>query len=232
LQRLGWTPKPNEAPTDAVLRGCVIVSLGNLGDPAVIAEARARYAKFLAKPRSLPADLRLPVLTLVGRYSDRPTYVELHQLARSATGTEERQLYYRAMAGALDPELAMLTLSIALTDETVPQETTSLVPQVAQSGEQPELAWEFARRHLKELLGELESFRRNTYLPAIMGPFSDAARADELETYVKENLGEDALAKAREAAEGIRFKAGWKERELPGIDRWIATQTAAASKSK
>ena len=232
LQRLGWTPKPNEAPTDAVLRGRVIVSLGNLGDSAVIAEARARYAKFLAKPRSLPADLRLPVLTMVGRYSDRQTYDELHQLARSAIGTEERQLYYRAMAGALDPELAMLTLSIALTDETVPQETTSLVSQVAQSGEQPELAWEFARRHLKELLGQLESFRRNTYLPAIMSPFSDAARADELEAYVKENMGEDARAKAQEAAEGIRFKAGWKERELPGIDRWVATQKVAASKPK
>jgi aminopeptidase N len=226
LDRLGWEPRVGEPPTDRVLRSHVITSLGNFGDAAVIREAQARFAAFLKDPRTLPADLRGPVLMIAGRYGDRETYEKLHDLARGAKGTEERQLYYRAMAGALDPELAMLTLSISLTDETVPQETAYFPAQVAGLGEHQVQAWDFARRHMPELLGQVESFRRNTYVPGIMGSFSDAARADELEAYVKANVGESAMTKARETAEGIRLKAALRERELPVIDKWVADQTA------
>ena len=232
MTRLGWTPKSSDSPDDLLLRANVIQTLGNLGDPAIITGAHALFEKFLASPRSLPADLRSPVLSLAGRYADRKTYDELHQLALKAQSIEERQLYYHAMAGSLDPELAILTLSISLTDETVPQETVNLVPQVATAGEQPELAWDFARRHMKELLAELEAFRVNGYVPAIMGSFSDEAHADELESYVKQNIGEGALPKAKEAAEGIHFNASFKEHELPGIDKWVEAQLSSANPSK
>ncbi len=226
LDRLGWEPRAGEAPTDRLLRTHVLMSLGFFGDAAVIKEAQVRFAAFLKDQRTLPADLRGPVLMIAGRHGDRATYDQLHDLARGAKGTEERQLYYRAMAGALDPDLATLTLSISLTDETIPQETSYFVSQVAGLGEHQEQAWDFARRHMPELLAQVETFRRNTYVPGIMGSFSDAARADELEAYVKDNIGEDGMTKARETAEGIRLKAALKERELPVIDQWVAERTA------
>lgn len=224
LQRLGWRHHVSEPGTDALLRGRVITALGWFGDKQVIAEARARFEKFLSNPKSLPADLRAPVLKIVGRYSDRKTYEKIHELARNANGTEERQLYYLAMAGALDPALAKETLALSLTDETVPQETTALVIQVAQAGERQDLAWEFAKDNIKELLPKVDSFERNSYLPSLLNTFSDTTHAEELETYVKANVSEDALAKAKEAAESIRFKAALKQRELPGVDRWVAAR--------
>jgi aminopeptidase N len=225
LQRLGWDPKTGEPNTDALLRTRIISSLGELGDKAVITEARRRFEKFLDEPETLAPDLRSPVLKIVGRYADKTTYEQIHALARRAKGTEERNLYYQAMTGALDPELAGSTLALSLTDETVPQEATHWVIDVAGTGEQPELAWEFARRHIKELLARVDSFDRNHYVPSILGSFSDAARADELEAYVKTNVTDDTMQKAREAAEGIRLKAALKQRELPGINQWIATQS-------
>ncbi|MDB6020706.1 MAG: pepN, partial [Pedosphaera sp.] len=157
-----------------------------------------------------------------GRYSDQTIYDQIHNLGRQATGTEERQLYYNAMCDAIDPQLARATLAISLTDEIVPEEATSLVIQVAAAGEQKDLAWEFAARHIHELLAKVESFSRNNYVPSILGSFSDAARADELESYVKKNVSPDALVKAQETAAEIRFKASLKQRELPAIDRWVA----------
>ncbi|MDB6017722.1 MAG: Aminopeptidase [Pedosphaera sp.] len=231
LQRLGWDRKPNESSPDSLLRSRVITDLGNFGDQAVIAQARARYENFLLRPESLAADLRWPVLTMVGRYSDRKTYDQLHELARNAKGTEERQLYYHALAAALDPELGQLTLPISLTDETVPQEATRLVSEVAGVGEQPELAWDFAQQHMPELLEKVETFRRNGYVPSILGSFCDSARADELEVYVRAHVSEAALVKARETAAGIRLKAALKQRELPAIDQWIAARLANRSQS-
>ncbi len=224
LQRLGWEPKAGESSNDALLRARIIGALGHYGDKAVIAEAQARFQKFLTNPDTLPADLRPPVFKIVGRYSDRKTYEELHKLARNAQGTEERQLYYGAMARALDPELAKATLALSLTDETIPQEATDLVIQVAANGEHKELAWEFVKKHSTELLAKVDSFERNSYVPSLLRSFSDNSRADELEAYVKTNVSEDALIKAREGAEGIRFKAALKQRELPVIDQWISAQ--------
>ena len=160
LERLGWDAKPNEPATDSLLRNSVITLLGDFGDQAVIAEARARFKQFLAQPNSLPPNLRPCVINLVGRYSDRATYDQLHALARAAKGTEERKRGIRAMASALDPSLAALTLPISLTDETVPQEAILLVRDVAHSGEQPELAWAFAQEHMTQLLARTEEFER------------------------------------------------------------------------
>lgn len=231
LQRLGWEPKPGESSNDALLRTRIIGALGHYGDKAVIAEAKARFQKFLTNPETLTADIRPPVFKIVGRYSDRKSYEELHKLARNAKGTEERQRYYGAMTAALDAELAKATLELSLTTETVPQEATDLVLQVAATGEHKELAWEFVKKHLTELLGKVDTFERNSYVPSVLGSFSDNIRADELEAYVKSNVTEDALSKAREGAEGIRFKAALKQRELPVIDHWIAGQISEETKS-
>ncbi len=225
FERLGWEPKAGEPDNDVLLRSRIIGALGHYGDREIIAQAKQRFEEFLAKPETLPADLRVPVMNIVGRYSDRKTYEELHKLARAAKGAEEQQLYYGAMAGALDPELARATLELSLTDETTPQEATDLVVQVAITSEQPEAAWEFAKQHMKQLLAKVDSFERNLYVPSILSPFSDAARADELEAYVQENVSEDAMVKAREGAEAIRLKATLKQRELSAIDQWIMAQS-------
>jgi aminopeptidase N len=225
LQRLGWEPKASEPATDTLLRNSVISLLGQFGDQEVIAAARTQFQKFLSQPESLPPNLRPVVMDIVGRYSDRETYDKLHELARAAKGTEERRRYYSAMAGALDPGLAAITLPISLTDETVPQEAIWLVPGVAHSGEQPELAWQFAQDHMPQLLGRMEEFMRNMYVPAIMSAFPDADRADELQKYVNEKVSPKGATKAKEAAESMRLRATLKQRELAGIDHWISSHS-------
>jgi aminopeptidase N len=224
LERLGWEPRPNEPAPDTLLRSSVISTLGDFGDKEVIASAQERFRKFLEQPDSLAPNLRPCVMNIVGRYSDRATYDQLHKLALAARSTEERQRYYSAMAAALEPSLAGLTLAISLTDENVPQEAIRLVPEVSHAGEQPELAWKFAREHMSELLARTEEFMRNIYVPVIMSGFADAAHADELEQYVRENSPK-GMTKAKEFAESMRLASAIRERELPGIDSWVTAKT-------
>ncbi|PWU15173.1 MAG: aminopeptidase [Verrucomicrobia bacterium] len=225
LQRLGWEAEPNEPAPDTLLRSSVISLLGAFGDREVVAEAKSRFEKFLAQPESLPPNLRPCITGIVGRYSDRAVYDRLHDLARSTKRTDERRRYYNAMASALDPSLAALTLPISLTDENIPQEAIWLVSTVAHSGEQPELAWQFAQEHMTQLMGRIEEYERNMYVPSIMSAFSDADRADELERYVNEKVSPNGATKARETAEGMRLRADLKQRELPVVDHWIAAHS-------
>ncbi|MDB6020544.1 MAG: pepN, partial [Pedosphaera sp.] len=71
FQRLGWERISNEPVNDALLRTKIIAASGHFGDQAVIAEAKARFANFLAQPGTLSPDLRPAVLNIAGRFSDQ-----------------------------------------------------------------------------------------------------------------------------------------------------------------
>ena len=221
FERLGWNAKATDSPNDALLRAKIIGALGYYGDPAVIHEAKDRFKSFLANHDSLPPDLRPPVFAIVGRYADKATWDEIHSLARDAKGSEERILFYQSLASALDVDLARLALAISLTDETIPHEAADLVSQVAHGSERPELALDFAKEHLDALLAKVDAFARNEYLPSIYSAFSDEDRATDLEKLVKSKIPEDAITKAAETAEKIRFRADLKRRVLPALREWL-----------
>jgi aminopeptidase N len=160
------------------------------------------------------------VLFVVGRYATRETYDQLHALARAAMTTEDKRRAYAAMQAALDPTLARRTLALSLGQELSVNETTKNVARVA-AADHAALAWDFAREHMDALLQPVTFFGKNTYVPNIMRPFSDAARADELEAYVRAKFPPHAFAEAAKISDRIRHLATVKQRELPAIDAWV-----------
>jgi aminopeptidase N len=83
--RVGWEPKAGEADNDQLLRATLIRILGEFDDPAVVAEARKRFAAYLGNPDSLTGAMRQTVLGIVARHADEATWEQLHRLAQQAT---------------------------------------------------------------------------------------------------------------------------------------------------
>ena len=220
--RLGWEARPGEPETDALLRALVIGRLGYLGDPAVVNEARARFTRFQQDPASLPADLRDPVFLIVGRHATPAEWDALHALARAARTMEDQRRYFHALTFAEDPALARQALELTLTDEPPILLAARMVAGVSGNGDQPALAWSFAREHSAQLIAKITAFERNTYFPLVAAPFTDAARADELEEFVARVLPPEARAETARMAERIRFQAALKASLLPAVDAWIA----------
>jgi aminopeptidase N len=217
---LGWEARPNETPLDAELRGSLIRILGALGSEEISSSARARFASYLTDPATLPGDLRGPVFSVVGRTADATTWTQLRNAARKEDSFEQKRALYAALASARDPKLAAQTLALSLTDELIATDAARLVSRVAHEGEQPELAWAFAREHLDALLAKLASLEANSYVPGIFEGFDEAARADELEAFAQKNLPPVAGEAVAKAADNIRFQAEFKERVRPQIDAW------------
>jgi aminopeptidase N len=223
--QLGWVAKKDEDVATGLLRVELISKLGDLRDEDIVDGARERFAKFIADPKSLAPDLRPPVLDVVGRYANLKTWETLHQLGQQTKSIEEKVNIYRAMAGALAPELANKTLPLALSNEVPSTLTRELVLTVAREGEQPALAWEFSKTHRKEFDAKLSEMGRARFAPSIMKNFNDAARAAELEAYMRENYPAEATSEVNKAAEEIRAKADLKDRILPQMTQWIREQT-------
>src|SRR5262249_13974168 len=75
--RIGWQAIDGEPADRTLLRARLIRTLGDLGDEAVLAEAKRRFDAFLQDAASLPPNLRDAVTHLVGRGADRATYETL-----------------------------------------------------------------------------------------------------------------------------------------------------------
>ena len=219
FNRLGWEPKSDEPPRSALLRADLIDALGHYGDKDIIAGCQERFQKYLTEPKSIPPDLRAAVLNVVGRYADEATWKKLHELGVKTTSIEEKQNYYDALAHTTDPKLINRTLQIALTEELPTSRAVHLVSRVARCSEHPDLAWQFAKAHMKELLAKTDALGANRYAPSLFVFFSDPARIDEIQTYAKKNLpAASATDKAvAQAVDEIGFRAEFKERLLPQL---------------
>jgi aminopeptidase N len=222
FDQAGWEPRDGEPPKIASLRASLIGALGNLNDTEIIAGCRERFQKFLSEPKSLPPDLRAPVFAVVGRYADEATWNKLHELGLKTTSIEEKQNYYDALACALDRKLAARTLEISLGDELPTSRAIHLVSRVARQSEHPEIAWQFAKAHMKQLLAKTDALAANSYAPSLFTFFSDAARLAELETYAKSNLPPAAAKDVAKAIDEIGFRAEFKPRLLTQIASWIS----------
>ena len=224
FDELGWDPKPGEKPRQATLRASLISALATFGDQEIAAEARERFHRFVADPKSLAPDLRAPVLAVIGRYADEPTWTKLHEAGLKTTSIEEKQDYYDALAFVADPKLAERTLQIALTDELPSSRASYLVPKVARDGGHPELVWRFAKTNMKQLLAKTDALGALSYAPSLFTFFSDPARIDELKAYAKTSLSPDSAKEIEKAVDEVSFRADFKQRLGEQITAWNSKQ--------
>ena len=225
---VGWEAKPDEQVAAATnLRASLITALGNLNDPKIVANCRERFKAFLANPDSLPPDLRPAVFSVVGRYADEATWNKLHQLGLKTMSIEEKQNYYDALAGAMDPKLVKKTLPIALTDELPTSRAVFLVSRVARESGHPEIAWDFARANMKALLAKTDALGANTYPPGLFTFFSDDSRAEELRTYAENSLPAASAPEIAKALNEVQYRAEFKKRITSQLSAWIDSKNSA-----
>ena len=216
FERLGWEAVPGEAAEARRLRADLAQALADFGDAAVIAEAQARFQRFLADPSSLPAALAEPVLHIAGRYATQADRDALVALAGAALTAEEKRRYHDALNAAHDPLLATQTLPLALQTALPPTLTGAVLAGVAEAGHIG-LAWAFAKEHAEALVTMQQDADRNQLFPQVVEGSADPALADALIALVKARLPAGALPEAQRVAAVIRERAGFKARVLPQL---------------
>lgn len=222
FDQVGWEPKSGEPGKIGSLRASLIRALGDLDDKEIVTACRDRFQKYVARPKSLPPDLRPAVLAVVGRYADEPTWKKLHDLGLKTTSIEEKQNYYDALAGATEPKLAERTLQISLGDELPTSRAIYLVAKVARQSEHPEIAWNFAKASMKQLLAKTDALGASNYAPGLFTFFSDAARIAELESFAKANLPATSKKAVEKAVDEVGFRAELKTSVTSQIGTWFS----------
>lgn len=220
LQQLGWDSVAGEPVDRAQLRTALLGFLTTMGEPTVVAQAQARFARYLADPTTLEPALRDVVARAVGRHADQAAFDTLLDLAHKAEGTEDKDRFYAAAFSVLSPVLARQAMPLALSKEVPPLVASRVLARLSQ--EHMALVWDYAQQHADALLKMQPDYARNDYFPSLLRHTSDPAYADALQKFVKTHHPADAQMAAQRSAEGVRLRAERKSALLPKLAIWFA----------
>ncbi|WP_343729663.1 M1 family metallopeptidase [Duganella sp.] len=220
LARIGWDAAADEAAPVANLRETLISALGKVGDPAVIAEARRRYAASATDASALPAALRRPVLMVIAASADAATWEQLHATAKAEQSNMTRIELYQLLASARDKALAQRALALALTDEPGATLSAAMISSVAVR--HPDLAFDFAQAHYAQVESKVEGGSRSRYFAALGKHSADPAMIGKLRAYARQRLAADAQGDAKTAIAAVEYRIKVRSKRLPQIDAWLA----------
>jgi aminopeptidase N len=216
---VGWLPADDESEATGRLREDLIRALGRFEDPAVVAEARSRFARAPDDSQALPAAIREATIEVVARHADIATWSELLSRARAASEPIEKQRLFEALGRAADPALASRALTTALEDGVPKTFAAAVIAATAE--EHPRLAFDFALAHEKAMYELVEAASRWSFIPELARTSADPALARAVGAYAQRSVPPDARADAETAIADITFRADVKARQLPALDAWM-----------
>jgi hypothetical protein len=215
---LGWDPKPAEPDNAAILRRTLITTLASLDDPAVVAEARRRFAAWLANPNSLTGTSRQTVLQIVAEHADAAEWDQLHALAQKATNVTDRSRLYRDLAIGHDPALADKALTLALTSEPSATDAPELISGVSVNF--PEKAFDFALAHRAQVEAMVEPTSRVSFFARLASGARSAAILPRLQAFAA-TVPASTRGEITKAVSTIEVRAEIVAKRLREVDRWL-----------
>jgi aminopeptidase N len=218
--KIGWTAKPGEAAPVATLRTTLITTLGALGDPAVVAEAKRRYAADKTDPTAVPGPLRKAILATVARNADVATWDALRAQAKAEKTPLIRDQLYTQLASTEDDALAAKALDLALTDEPGETLSANMISKVAQL--HPDLAFDFAVAHKDAVNGKVDAASSTKFIPSLAKGSADPAMIDKVRAYAAANLPAGSRGEAEKSVAAITDRIKARKAALPQITAWVA----------
>jgi aminopeptidase N len=219
LSRVGWESKPGEAPNTESLRSAVLATLGRLGDPQVIAEAKTRFQALVGGAMLQPTE-REAVLSIIASAADPAIWDQIHTLARDAKTDLEKREYYDLLGSARDEALAKRALALALSGEPAPTTAPGIISSV--SRRHPALALEFVDTNWAKVAPLLDSAARGEYAPRLVAGGADPALIAALNRFGDAHLTANARGEFKKAEASITYNAEIRSQRLPEVDRWLA----------
>ncbi|WP_338772055.1 M1 family aminopeptidase [Massilia sp. METH4] len=228
VQQLGWDARPDDTPGIQKLRRTVLGQSGLWGDDATIAEARRRFAAFLADRGAIGPDDQVMVLSIVAAVATPAEFEQLHAIAKSAVNETELRRFYQALTLVRDPALAAKVGAIIVSDEIPKQAGTARLPLLARLVEEhPELAWDLFTKNVDALLEPYEPFGLTFLVQEAPELFWRAAPPDQLEAWIKAKAPAEMAPQLARSMETVRSKHAQQGLMRKAADAAVSAEATA-----
>jgi aminopeptidase N len=217
--RIGWTARPADSAPVQLLRTQLIGTLARMGDAAVIAEARRRFAAGPDDATAMPAALRSTITGIVASNADAATWDTLHAMAKAEKTPLIRDQLYVMLSIPKDKALAQRALDLALTDEPGATNGAGMIGAVA--GTHPDMAFDFALAHREQVDKLVDTTSQSRYYPGVGGGSADRAMIAKLRAYADKYVAAGSRNATDTAIANIEYRIKVREERMPAIDAWL-----------
>jgi aminopeptidase N len=224
MARVGWQEQSGETAPTRILRTQLIQTLSALDDPAVIAEARRRYAASDNDVSAMPPALKKTILGVVARHADAATWDRLHAAARKETTALVKDELYGLLASAEDSKLAQRALELALTDEPGATNSAGMISAVSRL--HPDQAFDFAVAHLQQVDQRVDTTSRSRYYPGLAAQSLDPAMIAKLNDFADHHIAASSRRATDTTIANIVYRRQVRDERLPAIDAWLQARAA------
>ncbi|WP_300749947.1 M1 family aminopeptidase [Janthinobacterium sp.] len=213
--RLGWQATSDETAGVQRLRRTVLSRLGAWGDQAVVAEARKRFASFIADRNSIAPDDQAMLLTIVAQNADAATFEQLHAIAKAAANETEMRRYYALLMRVRDPQLAARAAAIALSPEIPPQADVLRLGMVfGLNEENPQLSWKTFTENIEVLTAPNPGDRPDVLAKRAPAIYWNSVPLEQLSSWLRAHLDEGMAQRLLNNMQYAHFKLDEKNRLL------------------
>ena len=227
-QQLGWDARPDDTPGVQNLRRAVLGQLGAWGDPATVAEARKRFAAFVADRGTIAPDDQLMVMSIVASSATPAEFEQLHAIAKGAKNEAELRRYYQALTLVRDATLARKVGDIIVSDEIPKQAGTARRPLLVRLADMhPQLAWDLFTKNVDALLEPYAPFGLTFLAQEAPGLFWRAAPPEQLEAWIRQKAPAYMAPQLALGMETARFKHAQAAMMRNAADAVVAAKVAA-----
>jgi aminopeptidase N len=219
FKQVGWLAQAGEADAVAILRNDLITTLGNLGDDAVVTEARRRYQAQQQDANAVPGPLRKAILGVVAKHADVETWEQMHAQSIAEKTPLIKDLWFNLLSSSLDKRLAQRALDLALTAEPGSTTSASMISTVSYS--HPDLAFDYALAHYQEVLEKVDGPSHSRFFAALgQRSFAENMIA-KVKAYTARYLAVDSRRSADTAVATIAYRIKVHNKRLVAIDQWL-----------
>ena len=215
FQRVGFTARRGEAPSDSILRETLIQVLGGMGDPQVVAGVRKLVAGGLD---DVPGAVREPVTSVYVENATAEQWEGMRRLAATSKDAGVRRSLYSRLGIVRDPALAQRALDLALTTEATVPDRANIIRGAASA--HPALTFDWAAAHKDQVNALVEASSRPRYIVGLASQASDPAVATRVGAYAASNLPPASRQGADTAMSQIRYRAGLKAAQRAPLTAW------------
>ena len=221
--KIGWEQPENEAHVRTLLRAVALSAAGGFGDESVLAEAAARFGRFLEDESSLRPDLRAVVYNLAAEQGDNETFETMTRLEREFDLQEEKVRMQMALTQFSQPEMLQRALDMSVDQDQIRvQDAPRILMGVGGNLRGLDLTWEFMKDNWPELerryAGGGFAIMR---LVSITGGFTTAEAAQDVRSFFEEHPTPAATRAIQQSLERIELNRLWLERNRAELAEWL-----------
>jgi len=228
LDKLGWTPKPDEKHSDTLLRGVALGRLVAFKEASVLQEAQRLFDLHKNGTALIPVDIRFAVYAAVALKGDEKTFNEMLKMYKEADTHEEKNRILVSLACTSSQSQLERLLSFAISDQVRSQDTIGVIVSISGNKEGRDLAWKFFQENFqlfRERYGR-GLFNAASLVKGVTKIFASEEKAKEIESFFAKNPFPGTERNLQQALENVRLNGAWLSKDSSAIRDFLESALA------